>query len=40
MSLFARIRVLRGFSAAVYRSRFAGTENPSSALIRTKNAHL
>jgi len=45
MALFARICVLRGFPAAAYRkvaflSRFAGTENPCAALIRTKIAHL
>jgi hypothetical protein len=45
MAFFVRICVLLGFPAAAYRavaslSRYAGTENPCAALIRTKIAHL
>jgi len=39
MALFARICVLRGFSAAAYR-KYAAAENPCAALIQTKIAHL
>jgi len=39
MALFARICVLRGFSAAAYRevaflSRYAGTENPCACPVK------
>jgi hypothetical protein len=39
MALFARICVLRGFPAAVYKE-VCLTENPCAALIQKKIAHL
>jgi len=40
LPFFVRILVLRGFPAAAYRSRFAGTENLCAALIWNKINYL